>query len=175
MRDNHPKLKLVGGNAGIDNIRNAAAQTTARKLCAPAKTERLPALLRAGEATAARQIALENRAAGANPDLSPTDPRWVFAVRTQNQLEGAVLSPDRRIKLMHLAQQLGIRTFDANMIVALVQDRARRGAPLDDLTGTLSMLGLEEKDNGQFMTRWLMALACAAPIAALLIRWVLNA
>lgn len=117
---------------------------------------------------------MENRAAGNNPTMSPTDPRWVLAVRAQSQLEGAALSPERREKLMQLANHLGIRSFDANLIVALVQDRARRGAPLDDLTGALTMLPISTRDENHYFWRWLMAGICGAFVAVMLIRWVLG-
>ncbi|MBI1303976.1 MAG: hypothetical protein GC172_09345 [Phycisphaera sp.] len=72
--------------------------------------------------------------------LDPTDPRWVLAAETQKALQGAVLAFEDRRRLLALAQRVGIRPFDANLIVALVQDRARRGEPLEAAAATIAML-----------------------------------
>lgn len=57
----------------------------------------------------------------------PTDPRWVMAVRTAEQLQGAILSPEKRERLIKLGKTMGLSPFDANLIIAIVQDQARRG------------------------------------------------
>lgn len=64
--------------------------------------------------------------------MPATDPRWVFAVRVRESLEGAALPPQRRQALDRLADRLGLRPFDANLIIAIVQDHARRGLVLND-------------------------------------------
>lgn len=58
---------------------------------------------------------------------SPTDPRWVLATRTAEQLEGSLLRPEPRDRLVRLGQMLGLSHFDANLVIAIVQDQARRG------------------------------------------------
>ena len=55
------------------------------------------------------------------------DPRWAMAVRTAEQLQGTVLSPERRQRLLEMGRILGLSPFDSNLIIAIVQDRARRG------------------------------------------------
>ena len=55
------------------------------------------------------------------------DPRWVLAIRTADQLEGSVLSPERRERLLRLGSLLGLSVFDANLVIAIVQNQARRG------------------------------------------------
>ena len=55
------------------------------------------------------------------------DPRWVLAVRVAEQLEGALLSPEKRHRLIRTAVVIGLTAFDANLIIAIVQDQARRG------------------------------------------------
>lgn len=59
------------------------------------------------------------------------DPRRILAVRTGQALEGSLLEADRRRRLVELGRSLGLGVFDANLIIALVQDRARRGLGLD--------------------------------------------
>ncbi|MEM7624408.1 MAG: hypothetical protein AAF333_02145 [Planctomycetota bacterium] len=70
------------------------------------------------------------------PDLAPTqgtaiigtsDPRWVLAVRVAEQLEGTVLPPAKRDRLVRMGKMFGLTAFDANLIIAIVQDQARRG------------------------------------------------
>lgn len=75
----------------------------------------------------ARAVEAENRAAAS---LSEIDARAIFAADVAEQLQGgyvALLTPDRRKGLMSRAAGLGLRPFDANLIIAIVQDRARGG------------------------------------------------
>jgi len=70
--------------------------------------------------------------------ISATDPRWVLAVRTQTKLQGgtaAILRPEDRRALLRTAEAIGLRAFDANLVIALVQDAARRG---ESFQGALS-------------------------------------
>lgn len=55
------------------------------------------------------------------------DPRWVLAVRTAEVLDGPVLAPQKRERLVRLGKVLGLSPFDANLVIAIVQDQARRG------------------------------------------------
>jgi hypothetical protein len=55
------------------------------------------------------------------------DPRWVLAVRTSVEMQGSLLAPERREKLVDLGCRMGLSPFDANLVIAIVQDQARRG------------------------------------------------
>jgi len=74
------------------------------------------------------EVVKENRIAahGSAAAIDPRDPRWRLAMQTQAQLEGSVLAPERRDRLMQNARQLGLRPFEANLIIAIVQDKARQ-------------------------------------------------
>ena len=61
------------------------------------------------------------------PITDTADPRWVLAVRTAEQLEGTVLPPAKRERLLQVGRMLGLTPFDANLVLAIVQDQARRG------------------------------------------------
>lgn len=61
------------------------------------------------------------------PIQRASDPRWVLAVRTAGALQGAVLPPERRQALIELGRSFGLSVFDANLVIAIVQDQARRG------------------------------------------------
>ena len=55
------------------------------------------------------------------------DPRWVLAVRTAELLEGPVLVPEKRQKLLGVGAAMGLSPFDTALVIAMVQDQARRG------------------------------------------------
>jgi hypothetical protein len=118
-------------------------------------------------------VARENRAAAAAPDLDPTDPRWVLAVRTQSQLQGSILTPERRERVLDTARQLGVRPFEANLIIAVVQDHARRGLPLSGTAPTLAIIDRppRSREHG-YGLQFIAALALAAAGALLLAWWM---
>lgn len=126
---------------------------------------------------AARAVRDENLAAAHNHTLDPTDPRWVVAVRTQAQLQGATLTPDRRERVMRTARQLGVRPFEANVIMAVVQDHARRGLHLSETTGVLRLIEPPGTTRRRRLTllRWGAAIATAITANALLIWWLIGA
>ena len=70
---------------------------------------------------------LRQKSAEGEPIREALDPRWVFAVRVSEQLQGAVLPADRRERLVRLGKVLGLTPFDASLVIAIVQDQARRG------------------------------------------------
>lgn len=70
--------------------------------------------------------------ANPTPITSPTDPRWVLAIRTAQVMEDTVLPPTKRDVLMREGKSMGLSAFDCSLILAIIQDRARRGIPLDD-------------------------------------------
>lgn len=63
----------------------------------------------------------------APPSLQATDPRWVLAIRVGESLEGTLLPAEKRERLSRLGQILGLTPFDTSLIIAIVQDQARRG------------------------------------------------
>lgn len=143
---------------------------------APLQTLRLvrapeapPVVDRVYDIRAARVLS-ENRSAA----LAAQDPRWVLAVRTASALEGgraAILPPIRRERLMVLASRLGLRPFDASLVIAIVQDAARAGEPLQATEPRLAMLRPPEAPRT--VSPWVLlgvsavlgAAACAAMIA----------
>ena len=126
---------------------------------------------------AARDVAAANRAASRNTELDPTDPRWVLAARTHTQLQGSTLTPERRDRLLTTARQLGVRPFEANVIIAIVQDHARRGESLSTAADTLKMLRdpRAERKSHPAWPRWVAAGITAFAANALLIWWLISA
>ena len=124
---------------------------------------------------AARQaVVRENQAAASNQSLEPTDPRWVLAAHTHSQLQGTTLTPERRKRLLCVADLLGVRPFEANVIVAIVQDHARQGRPLGEAQATLALLSPPQRPRRAHWFQWLAALAFAVVVTALLIAWLMG-
>lgn len=82
------------------------------------------------------RLRLVGTGAMVKPDLTPprgaaiagtSDPRWVLAVRVAEQLQGSILPPAKRERLVNIGKMFGLTAFDANLIIAIVQDQARRG------------------------------------------------
>ncbi|MCA9310779.1 MAG: hypothetical protein KDA21_06205 [Phycisphaerales bacterium] len=121
-----------------------------------------------------------NRAAAA---MTPDDARLIMAARVAESLQGgkaALLRPERRLNLLRMATRLGIRPFDANLIIAIVQDSARRGESLDDVQaqGRLSpiphpALAARRRHSRRFWTR-VRTVVAAVCIAAMALVWLIN-
>lgn len=117
-----------------------------------------------------------------DPILSPLDPRWVLAVRTVAVLDGgpaAILTPDRRRGLLRLAETMGLRPFDAAVIIALVQDAARRGEdPLSTgLASSLASVHRPTKHRMDWADATLAILASilfAAALTLAAITWIVS-
>ena len=86
-------------------------------------------------AMARERIERENRSSA---KLDVNDARNIVATRIARALDGgraAILTPDVRRDIVSRAKRMGLRPVAANRLIAIVQDRARCGEPLDDLTG----------------------------------------
>jgi hypothetical protein len=82
---------------------------------------------------AAMAIAQSNQAAATGADellRSLLGPRQIFAQAVEDCMQGgraAIITPVDRDELLARAKQLGLRPFDAHLLIATVQDAARRG------------------------------------------------
>jgi hypothetical protein len=101
--------------------------------------------------------------------FDPTDARWKVAVETQRSLQGTVLAFEDRRRVLKLANGLGIRAFDANLIVALVQDRARRDEPIERIASTLALLPVASAPPVRSAFSRGLAWACISAIATAII------
>ena len=121
------------------------------------------------------RVALENRMAAGSPALHPASPHLAFATSIARVLEGAILAPERREALIQEARSLGLREFDANLVIAVVQDRARRGESTDDITGPISVLARPERSSLRSNARAVFAgaaIGLAVGFAILFVRWL---
>ncbi len=126
-------------------------------------------------------VARENREAAA---MLADDARWMLAQSVAANLEhgrAAVLPPEKRRRLVTHAHNLGLRPFDANMVIAMVQDHARSGnAALDrDLASRLSLVGDASGagrgtriEGGPTWRMLIAAVLLAAAMTAAMIQWV---
>jgi hypothetical protein len=65
--------------------------------------------------------------------LGDLDARWIVALRAGALLEGgraAIMTPASRRYVIDLARDMGLGAFDANLIIAIAQESARRGEAL---------------------------------------------
>lgn len=89
-----------------------------------------PPVLRNGNIDGLRRGG-EDRVAHANRQaahMAEDDARWVFAREVSDSLEGgraAILPPGRRRELVAAGVRRGLRPFEANLVIAMVQDHAR--------------------------------------------------
>ncbi|HZW08299.1 MAG TPA: hypothetical protein VFF69_00210 [Phycisphaerales bacterium] len=123
------------------------------------------------------EVGAENRAAAA---ISSFDARWVMAARVSDALEGgraAILRPEARSRLVSGAGRMGLRPFDANMVIAIVQDAARRGeSPLDsDGADRLTLVGRpDESARRRPVRQFVVAIVLAVLWAGVLLRWLIG-
>ncbi|MBX3363230.1 MAG: hypothetical protein KF866_00570 [Phycisphaeraceae bacterium] len=122
-------------------------------------------------------VAAENRLAAALP---PADARWALAVHTSRALEGghaAVLTPDARRRIVRLAVGMGLREFDANLVIAIVQDGVRSGSgPLSpEVESRLTLVRPAQRATPFPGTLWwklCCAITLAVAIVLVVIRWL---
>lgn len=175
-----PSLRLVGAPRGVKATslpqRNAARAVATLATDTPQAEGPSQAALRAAMEL---EVARSNRQAAA---IDALDARWVFACRVATSLEGgrsAILRPESRDRLLAQATRLGLRQFDANLVIAIVQDSARCGEePLG--LATAERLPLIRKAHTPtpaslpVLARLGISLAVGVVLAATMIRWVLS-
>lgn len=108
------------------------------------------------------------------PMLGATDPRWVLARRVSEAMQGAVLEPAFRDRLIRLGRVMGLNAFESNLVIAIVQDRARRGLTIDGAVASLRMVpisGRRPRSRWRRVAVWVgLTLAAELLIVAL---WLL--
>lgn len=141
-----------------------------------------PPVRRGGAAVASNPVASRAIAPPATPISDPLDPRWMLAVRTTHQLEGSILTPEKRELLIREGVDSGLTPFDANLVIAIVQEQARRGVPAVwcAIAGEeqLRMIAPPREPDTDRKARWMLraswiALAVLAAEAAML-AWCLR-
>jgi hypothetical protein len=139
----------------------------------PAVPRRFGAARRQERATA--RVERENRSAAG---LSADDARAVFAAQVRRSLEGgpsAILRPEHRRRLMLLAGRLGLRTFDASLVIAIAQDQAR-ARDADPVEIRLQLLPATKPSRAGRRLHWRIAAAVGGGLLLLaaLVRWLVG-
>jgi len=170
------KLRTQGPKGEKTNQRREQVSGMTRLLIGFRKTNGRPTdtgqpIRLAGRLEAKRRASRASRTDQGIDD--PADPRWVLAVRTAEQLEGPILTLEKRHKLVRLGLLMGLRPFDTNLIIAIVQDQARRGRPPQDCPGAgeqqLAMVCLPQRRRLWPLTQTRLALISAAMAASLIV------
>ncbi|MBX3362641.1 MAG: hypothetical protein KF912_05940 [Phycisphaeraceae bacterium] len=135
-----------------------------------------------------RRVQEENARASA---LDPEDARAILARRVVESLEGgaaAVLRPEIRSRLVTTGVRMGLRPFDANLVIAIMQDDARlakaqpkpSGAKVSP--GAMSRLGLvrgpAEKDvqtSRAVLGRLAISILLGIALALAFVQWIVGA
>lgn len=120
-----------------------------------------------------RDVALENRLAA----LSADDVRLSFATQVATRIEGgkaAILRPAARERLLSEGKAVGLRPFDVSLVIAIVQDAARRGEGV--ATGPVSSrLGLVGPGEGARRDWWPLVLGVVLGLVMLAgLVWVVE-
>jgi len=134
VRSDDAAPALVLRPPGAPAAHSVGARAGQRSRSAPLRSSREVARL-------ARQVQRANRASA---QLGEDDVRRIFAARVAESIEGgraALLPLEKRMRLLETARRLGIRPFDASLVIAIAQDAARRGE-----------LGLIERDSRLWAT-----------------------
>ncbi len=119
---------------------------------------------------AAREVARENHAARM---IGPDDARWLLAKDAERAIEGgraAIIRPEVRRRLVSKATGAGLRPFDANLVIAIVQDAARRGEQ-GPVSPSLALVGEAKSEAWGVAARLALAVGLGVALMAALIAW----
>ncbi len=119
-----------------------------------------------------REVARANLEASVNNELDPRDPRWMVAVEAASKMEGSLLSFEHRRAVLAFAAKVGVRPFDANLIIAAVQDRARRGEDVEEAMPTVALTARPRPGilSGRLRSPW--PYLCLAAVAVAFHVWL---
>ena len=166
-----PALRLVTGDVDLP-LRPVRAVNSL------SVADRAPAPSRAADESLKRrrmEVARENHAASS---LDADDARWVFAVLVSKVLDGgraAILAPERRALLMGNAKEIGLREFDANLVIAIVQDCVRTGHErlCPETQARLAMVREAHKPSSIKLWQFVAAgIVAGGAIAGMVIMWL---
>lgn len=120
---------------------------------------------------AARSCISEENLSAACVHLGTVDPRWHLARLAYDTLKKGPISPEQRQGLVTKAGTLGLRPFDASLIIAIAQDHARTGRSLAEAAPTLRLVQPVSLDNRTRMPRpaWLIAIGSCLLLAVFLL------
>ncbi len=108
--------------------------------------------------------AVREKPAPQESSLRATDPRWVLAVRAAELMQGPVLAPNDREQLLQTGRMMGLNPFQSNLVIAIVQDQARRGGSPQQAVKELAFIPPAQRPSTRHI--WRVALIAAALVVA---------
>ncbi len=130
-----------------------------------------PRIVRGPVSDLSRRSRRRDAEGAVNASLRANDPRWVFALRVQEALQGACLPIESRQRLNKLARVIGLNAFQCNLVIAIVQDAARRGRSLQIAAPSLAMV---PENNPKRCVKWRKAAMYASVfivLEAVVVAW----
>jgi hypothetical protein len=130
----------------------------------------------------AREMIARENLASAETGPGPTDQRLLVIEEIVRRLQGTLITPEDRTALLAFGRTRGVRCFDMNLLIAMVQDRVRRGerpaglelahtrAPSPSSGGTVRVID----PASRVVLRLIMALLGAAALTMLAAGWLTN-
>lgn len=149
---------------------------------APAETRSLR-LVQPADASSPQPLPGDNTRTGADdgPRMSRSDPRWVLAALVALAAEPTTgtLGPAQRDRLVRHARRLGLREFDAHLVIAIVQDSIRRGAGAlgPGVAARVSLIDPPQPAASRGLSpagHWWLSIALAAAVFATLVHWIVS-
>lgn len=133
-----------------------------------------------GAALPRRDIPTGSRTQAARRRIAADDARWALAVRTATLVEGGragLLTPENRRRVLESAKLMGLRPFDANLVIAIVQDAARAGIDTlgDDVQDRLRLVapaGTGRRERENIVTACAIACTFAFVLAYAVCKWI---
>ena len=152
----HPKLRLVGSDS--QSVAGAGMRAVT-----PEQVKRR------------MEVARENRLANQTAQkIDPGDLRIIFAIEVAKNLDGgraAILTPEKRQALVEDAARRGLKPFDANLVIAMVQHAAREGqsAESSTVTSLLPLVPVSKPESSFFTPGVLFGIASVAALMLFLL------
>jgi hypothetical protein len=107
------------------------------------------------------------------PEFTQAEKRKIFSEMVVAELEGGLLRYSRRRALIRFADDMGIPPFDANLLIAQAQYRARQLDPIEFDT-LLDMPKATHPEVWPAGYRLAFALITAAIVNLLVIAWIVG-
>lgn len=125
----HTSLKLTGTDPAADSLPGEPASDWRDRLKSAGQQSGASAGSLGLSRDDLKVDPLDHQPASDSFAVDMSDPRWILACRVGELLEGQTLRPHRREQLIRLAKLMELTPFAAQLVIAAVQDQARRGIP----------------------------------------------
>lgn len=182
-------LRIVHPESGVETTpltpHHGLGRRTTRLV--PDRDTQRPSGSRPGSSSSVRRVQEENAAASV---LDPEDARAILARRVVESLEGgsaAILRPEVRSRLVTTGVRMGLRPFDANLVIAIMQDDARlakeRGKPPTARLspGAMSRIGMVRgatergaRTSWAVLGRLVISILVGIALATAFAQWILG-